>query len=283
MTSKENTQLSPYEQWLAERAKILEGMTDQERSVIELEIRLFITEVFKKAKETPGGAFFKYDPFLENPLIKKYFKIMVTSGDRNIGKSFSLGEQRDKVNRNGGKWILMRNIQDEIIQHVKSELREGEYLEKRKLDVTNFKTADAYLLDEDKEELEIVGHYRDVNTIGKFKSINFPGVKLIAWEEFVSRVKVSDKAAKFVEFVSTVQRYNPDLQIICQSNYVDQSDPFLQLLQVGMEGIDTDVEFVKFSWISGSIQIFIPKGIYKSVGNAETNLGYRLSLENIDI
>ncbi len=268
-------QLSNWEQWKKEREEILQELTDKEREIIEKEIKVEILKIFTKAKNAPDGddlRFFKYKPIRNIPHVKKWFKIMCVTGDRNIGKTTSAERECRDIVSAGKRFIKLRNIQDEVKECVVSD--EEKWLAPNNWSYTNRTSPNIHITGEVEN---IVGYYRDVNTIGKFKSIEFPDVDLILWDEFNTRVAVKDKFQKFVEFVTTVQRHRKNLSVILQANYVDQNDVMLQKLGVGIEKLDKN-EFVKFNWITGSIVILVPKGIYESVGDKKDNLGYRLSL-----
>lgn len=261
-----------YEQWKQERQSVLNLVSESERQLIEAKIKLDIVKTFRKRK----GDFFHYEDILEIPLLKEYFKIIVCTGDRNIGKSYSLRNISTKH-----KFVWMRNQRNELEAQVKSHIDIG-WLENNGWELDGGISSEAIDIVEIMGKKNKVGYYRDVNTIGKYKSIDFPDVDLLAWEEFNSPVTISNKFEKFTTFVSTVQRHRPNLQVILQANYVDNTDEMLTKLGIPIGKLTKD-QFVFFNWITGAINIFIPKGIYKSVSSKKDNLGYRLSLMEHDV
>ncbi|MCS5736447.1 UNVERIFIED_CONTAM: hypothetical protein RF648_18235 [Kocuria sp. CPCC 205274] len=91
-------------------------MSESERQLIEAKIKLDIVKAFRKRK----GDFFHYEDILEIPLLKEYFKIIVCTGDRNIGKSYSLRNISTKH-----KFVWMRNQRNELEAQVKSHIDIG--------------------------------------------------------------------------------------------------------------------------------------------------------------
>lgn len=271
---KENKDVidSAYQKWLDARNEMLIGMTDKERELIENKIKLKILKMFKKRK----GDYFHYSDFVFDSLISQHFNFIVTSGDRNIGKTTSAKSlARDIVNK-GYRFEWMRNIQDEIKMLVKSD--NDNWFSKMGWTYDNLSAPNIYDMND-----KLVGYYRDVNTVGKFKSIEFDNVALTIWDEFNSRVNVGEKFAKFAEHIVTVQRHREKYMCILQANFVSQHDEMLEKLGVGGEKLDNK-NFVKFNWITGALMIFIPSGIYKSVSNdikkKKKNIGYRTSLND---
>lgn len=260
-----------YEQWKNERKKILDLVSLSERELIEAKIKVEIVKMFRKRK----GDFFYYEDLLSSELLRKYFKIIVCTGDRNIGKSTSA-----KRIAEANKWIWLRNQRNELEAQVKSHIDSG-WFESNGWELEGGLTSSSIDVVSTESE-KIIGYYRDVNTIGKFKSIDFPETELIIWEEFNSPVKISNKFEKFATFVSTVQRHRPNMLAILQANYVDNTDEMLTKLGIPITKLSKD-KFVFFNWITGAINIFIPKSIYKSIGEAKDNLGYRLSLNDHDV
>lgn len=258
-----NKGLTSFEKLVAQREELINKHSEKDRLMIEENIRA----AFKAILERRRDDYFNYDDFEEIPNIN-LFPIRTFTSDRNIGKSYSSFKQMQKVNDMGRTWIKMRNNQDEAKASANSDLHN--YFE-NKVTMKGGKNADVYA-----ENGDLLGYYRDINTSAKYKSTDFPNVKLIIWDEFNSRVQVTDKASKFIEFVSTVIRFKKDVTIIAMSNYVNPNDEWLLATQASE---DENKEIV-FNWFSGTINFFIPSGIYKSVGDVTENLGYRLALTN---
>lgn len=275
---KDEKELNLYDKFLKERQEMLDRVPEEERKRIELEINVFLAKLFNENKKK-GNQYFKYDPILENEWIKKYFPIIATAGDRNIGKTTSLKEQYRKKVANGRRFMHLRNINDETIEQVRSD--EEVFLNPMLWENTG--TAKMPVITDMNEN--IVGWYRDINTIAKFKSIEFPKTGIVGYEEFNTEVRVTkDKFRRFSEFVTTLQRHQKDLQVILQANFVSQDDQMLQYLGVGLEKLDNKLCVI--NWITGAIVIFIPKGVYKSTSDdieeKAKYLGYMLALSDFE-
>lgn len=203
--------------WLEERQKMLQSYSKAYMERTELEIKKAILEIWKKRK----GEFFHYEDYFSIEPLKRHFPMITTMGDRNIGKSTSMHRMfRDSVSQ-GKRFMKLRNKNNEMLLTLNSDLDpEKGYL--TLLGLTKGGTKDAPDI-YDAEGEKVVGYYRDVNS-GKFKSIEFPDVDNIGWDEFNSDNN-RNKMANFLQLVTTVQRHRPDLKIITQANYVEQSDP----------------------------------------------------------
>lgn len=256
-------QKTSFEIFLEERAKRLNYLSEDKRKEIELKISIFVTKTFKDIKNSKEEHFFSYEPFLEHPLIKKYFMMYCFTGDRNIGKTTSSKKYASKVVANGKKFMMLRNIDDEVEQQANSD--EEHWWPSNAF----FRGGTSKMPNVENINEEIVGYYRAVNTIGKFKSIEFPDVWLAIYEEFNSEVRMQKgRFRRFSEFITTLQRHNSEMRLILQANYVNQDDEMLQKLGVGLEEI-SPTKLVIFNWITGALIVFIPKGIYKSTSNDE--------------
>lgn len=284
---EENSNL--FNEWIKEREAMLNRVPLKERKRIEKEINVFLKAMFLDAK-TKGGQFFKYKPILENEHIKKHFNIITTAGDRNIGKSTSSHEEMKRVVDAGRRFIMMRNIQDEIKHQIKSD-GNGWMSDYGWLNDASQQSPEIVRIVEDKKKKgkavkQLIGWYRDLNTIGKFKSIEFQETDLLVYEEYNSEViGISDKWRRFSEFITTVQRHNNNLKILMQANYVHQNDVMLQKLGIGLTQLSKD-KYCIINWIVGAIVIFIPKDTYKSTGETleekSNKLGYRTSLADYE-
>lgn len=269
-----------YQRFLEERRALLPEKSEMEH--IEQVIRISILEVFKKnkllsASDDMNVGYFKYQDYFAIDYIKDYFNIIVASGDRNIGKSYSSHEiARDVVSKKK-KFMLLRNIDDEVKAQLSSDTLESGWLTGNGWTYKgNSKSPNIVDINESE-----VGFYRALNTSAKFKSTDFPDTELIIWEEF-NAVKIQDGYEKFVKMLSTIMRHNPNGKAILQANYVDQNDGTLQALGIGSKQL-TKKDFVVFNWEVGAILINIPKGIYRMVSNKKNDLAYRASLAKYDV
>ena len=273
--------LDDYQLYLNERKAMLPG-TKEEREKIEVIVKLQILDIFKEAKIMASGdddnlGYFKYRPFREISYIKDFFPIISVSSDRNQGKSYSSHEEITRVAAMKRRFMMIRNIDDEVKAQIDSDSDQDGWL--TDLGWTNGASAKMpNIIDLHKQ---VVGYYRALNTSSKFKSVDFPKVDLIVYEEF-NEVGISDKYMKFVKFVSSIIRFNPDGWAILQANYVNQQDEMLQALGVGGKQLDVK-DFVIFNWEVGAILVFVPKGIYRKPKDQKKDLAYRTSLGKFDV
>lgn len=269
-----------YQRWIQERKAML-PLTKDERDKIEAVIKLELLKMWKKAKEDANGpdmdkGFFRYEDILSIPYVKDFFNILTANGDRNIGKTYSSRRIARDVVKRGKRWAWIRNIDDEVKAQVVSD--EEKFLApngwahtegtSKAPNITNLKG-------------NIVGYYRPLNTSAKLKSIEFPDVELMVYEEF-NEVVIPHKFLKMVKLASTMQRHEPNFMMILQANYVDQNDEILRSLGVGSKTL-TKEDFVIFNWELGALVINIPKGIYRQPPDKSKDTAYRASLGSYEV
>lgn len=267
-----------YQRFLEERKNIL-VISREEKEKIEAVIKLELLKMWSKAKKLAEGddedlGYFRYEDIYKIPYVSDYFNIVTANGDRNIGKTYSSRRMARDVNKESKRWFWLRNIDDEIEAQVDSDkekfLDPHGWIKDGKKHMPN-------ILD---RQGNLVGYYRALNTSAKLKSIEFPEVDLLVYEEF-NEVKIQHKYMKFIKLLSTIQRQNPKLKAILQANYVDQNDEMLQALGVGMKKL-TKEDFVIFNWEVGALIINIPKGVYRQPKDKKNNTAYRASLATYD-
>ncbi len=285
-----------FQEFLLEKKKML-PYSKAERDRLETVIKFKILKIFEKKKlelesGDPEKGWFKYRDYFNIPELANNFNIYDINGDRNMGKSTSSTEEIDLAVKDNGRFLLMRNIDDEVEAQVGSDLDpEKGWLAKRKwihgsgkAKAPNiFRTWMEFNPKTKQQEMqkELVGWYRPLNTSAKTKSINFPNTKIIVYEEF-NEVVIPHKFLKFVKFASTAIRHEPDVKILMQANYVDQSDPMLQALGLGGKKL-TKKDFVIFNWELGAVIINVPSGIYKTTSDKSKDTAYRASLGDYEV
>lgn len=279
---EEKTLKEDYELFLEERKNLL-PLSEDERNLIEAEIRLGLLNMWKKAKEgamsdDPEAGWFRYEDIYKIPYIDDYFNILTANGDRNIGKSRSSQRiVRDTVS-SGKRFMWIRNIDDEVEAQLISDTAEEGWLTKNGWGYEGKSKSPTIVNLVTEEE---IGWYRPLNTAAKFKSVDFPNTELIVYEEFNEK-PVSHQFYKFVKMVSTIQRHQPKVRVILQSNYVDQWNDMLQSLGIGSKKL-TIRDFVVFNWEIGAIIINIPRGIYRQPKNELQDVAKRASLGKYDV
>lgn len=285
ISSHINNDQDDYNKYLAERKQMLPE-TEEKRKEIEEEITLAVLKIWNAAKkdalsDNEDIGFFKYRPFFENELINKYFKIFGAVGDRNIGKTWSSREEIDDVIARQRRFMILRGIDDEVKAQLTSDMGDDGWLNDRGYDyegelksptiTKTFKNPKTQKI----VSKQTVGYYRPVNTSSKFKSVDFPNVDLMIYEEFPEG-NVQNKFYKLVKLMSTVMRFNTNGRLILQSNYTDQYDDILQSLGLGSRKL-TEKDFIHFNWEVGALIIFIPSGIYRKP-DSKKDIAYRAAL-----
>lgn len=267
-----------YDRFLEERRNIID-IPQEEKDKIEATIKLGLLRMWKQAKKDALGddlnkGYFRYEDVFAIPYVEDHFNIFTANGDRNIGKTWSSRRVARDTVKTEKRWFWLRNIDDEIEAQVDSDkelfLDPNGWLQTGKKHMPN-------IVDQNKN---IIGFYRALNTSAKLKSIEFPEVDLLVYEEF-NEVKIQHKYLKFIKLLSTIQRQNPKLKTILQANYVDQNDDVLQALGMGMKKLSKE-DFVIFNWEVGALIINIPKGIYRQPKDKSKNTAYRASLATFD-
>lgn len=281
MINEKEQLINDYEIWLAERKRVL-PLDSKQRQQVEIIIKQYVLEIFKKSKEfvknrDESGGWFKYRPFLEHPLISKYFMVLVANGDRNMGKSYSSKEEVRRVLDSGSKFMWIRNIDDEVSGQLRSDIEEGGWLTNLGLDYEGSSKMPNII---DKTG-STVGYYRALNTSSKLKSIDYPNTDLMVVEEF-NEGNVSNKFFKLVKLLSTVFRNNPNGKLLLQSNYSTQHDDILQGLGMNAKALQAE-DVLIFNWEIGSIIINIPRGVYHTAINDDKDIAYRASLGEFEV
>lgn len=191
----------------------------------------------KHKKELGELEHYSIIPTIEkNPDCKYYLVI----GERTNGKTFSSleycvdnfiqkGEEFAYVRRFNVdvKASKMKKLFGNLEEHNKiSELSNGEF------NIVEYKSGGFYLGTVNEEgEMEtfpfIMGHVFDLPSMEHFKSLSYPKVTTIIFDEFISRVGyVEGEFVLFMNTISTIVRERANVKIIMLGNTVNQYCPY---------------------------------------------------------
>ena len=259
-----------YEIFLNERQRLLDLVPNN------LEIQAKIIKQLKKNMKASKGDYFDLHDLLNIPEVKKYFQFIAITGDRNIGKTTAMRNYIvSSIVPNNEEYIWLRGKDIEVKTMLPQE--DQVFFRPKGWEYTK----DSGTVWEDKEAKtkkdtsRIIGHYKAVNNIQNLKSVEFPKVSTIFYDEFNTDDTIKDKFTKLVQFITTVERQKKNMQVILAANYISQNDEILLKLGLGQE-YKKKQPLLIFNWIAGAIMWNIPKGHYLNA-KVKNTLGYRLS------
>ncbi len=233
-------------------------------------IRKKLAQNFAKYKD----GYFTSQIFENIPLLKKYFKFYVAITDRNKGKSWNSRRKIERVYLSGKKSILLRNRPMELDKLIASEgftlwLQENNW---------HLKVKDYTIYD----GKNVVCYLRALNDISATKSVDYPGVDLVIYDEFDSNIKIKDKFFKLAHFMTTAGRNNTNLKIYLFSNYENLYDDIFTSLGVDIT-TTSNRQLIHINWIMGSILCYFPTHYFKSGVSVHETLGGKMSLVSPEV
>lgn len=176
-------------------------------------------------------------------LYKEYpgAKYYIIYGERSNGKTSSALEfALENYKRDKEQFVYVRRFGEDIKKKYMSRLF-GSLIErkvisrifKKEFNSINFYNSVFYLENVDNniinEEKEAIGCVLDLNSVDHSKSISFPKVSTIIFDEFISRVGyLTNEFVLFMNIISTVVRERDDITIIMLGNTVNQYCPYFK-------------------------------------------------------
>lgn len=158
----------------------------------------------------------------EEVLKEGYFLNFVTS-PRGAGKSFStLKFVTERATEHGEEFVYIRRQQNELdvaVPTLYSPLLAKGLFEDYEIKNSGISfTANG----------DIIGYYLSISAAHKLKSVGFPKVKYIIFDEFISESKkyISGEVTKFLSLIETIARMRDDIQIICLANQNTIYNPY---------------------------------------------------------
>jgi len=280
--------------WKDEYYRQLEEVKNEIPDEEKLRIETIITAKFKENLKRDGNIYFTSSSLLDILEVNKYFNLFAFLGDRGIGKSYDARAKCVEVSKNNRQFLWIRNNDKTKKAFLKSDgfnvwLNENNWM----VDKSSgriFKYADNVEVvefdskgKEKKTDNEIItcGWIVDMNTIYSQKSIDYPQVDLIIWEEFDDDSEVKELNDKFISFIETVQRDRTDeVKAYFISNFTNPYNDINAMLGNSVDKIYNDSPLV-FDWVVRSITYKIPMGYYKkNRGRNKRSIADRLVLKN---
>ncbi len=214
-----------YEHFESENVRLLSRYPDDVKSKVEKSITKQVKENMKKNKTN----FLNVADLLDIKEIKKYFDAILINGPRAIGKSYSVKHFLLKRFRDHGErfgWI--RNTQEQAVKNLKNDgMFWGDF--GYEISISNRAVVSLHDKDKavnDKNIKDTAGWYIGLSTGKSSKSIDYPGVKWIHFEEYNDGTKNKNQLADFASLASTIFRLRTDGFVIMSSNMISQSNPF---------------------------------------------------------
>lgn len=154
-------------------------------------------------------------------------------GARGRGKSYGAKRLALRKNiKNGDLFIYLRRFKEELISRetffadIQHEFPDWDF----RANGNTFEKASAHSRDDKKRDWETIGYAIALSTSQKQKSIAFPRVKLIIFDEFILEKSalhyLPDEATIFTNFYSTVDRYQDKTTVLFLANSVSISNPY---------------------------------------------------------
>lgn len=182
------------------------------------------------------------------PTLKKYNpQYLMTYGRRSRGKSWSTKETViEEFNKTGRTFVYLRRYSEDLksgnaVRYWDKFVSHGEIerLTHGKYSGIDGRANTYYLTREDDKgrlKKELCGYYLDLNSAERWKSQEFPNVKYIIFEEFITnQVYLDDEPNELQNLVSTIVRDNMDVVVIMLGNAISRVCPYFE--EWGIEDI----------------------------------------------
>lgn len=188
-------------------------------------------------------------------LLRKYPDAIyyIIYGERSNGKTYwALNRALMRYFRYGEQFAYVRRLNEEVKKKQMSELFAGHIMNgalKYKYNTDGWTGIQVisnrfHLVrhtDTKKKTFEVsdspIGYSFDINTAMKWKSVSFPGIKTIIFDEFLSRGGyLVNEFIEFTNLVSTIVRRRDDVKIFMLGNTVNKHCPYFK--EMGLINID---------------------------------------------
>lgn len=181
----------------------------------------------------------KYYDISKISKIKANYKLII--GQRGNGKTYALKKlcidnffNSKKGNRN--EFGLIRRWQDDIKStkavYMFNDMQD--YVAEKYSCKISFKNGTFYAVNVvDEKDKEVMGHIFAVNTGEDYKSIPYPNINLIYFDEFITRDQYAqDEFIKFINLISTIIRHRKDVQIYLLGNTIAKNNPYFDNMHI---------------------------------------------------
>lgn len=168
-------------------------------------------------------------------------------GGRGLGKTYGakklaiknyLKSRREHGADNADMFIYLRRFIEEMkgrnsfFMDIAHEFPDWDF----EVDGQEFKLAPANTRDDKKRPWEVFGYFLPLSTAQKLKSIPYPRVKLIIFDEFIIEKGVvhylPDEANVFNNFYSTIDRWQDKTRVLFLANSVSITNPYFLEYQI---------------------------------------------------
>lgn len=175
----------------------------------------------------------------------------VVFGERSNGKTYSsLDYALENYFRDGSQFAYVRRWGEDVKPSKLSELWSGHIRDKRITELSNgvfdtlsYYNRKFYLATTDPETMEITkcptpfGFVFDIAGMEHYKSVSFPGITTIIFDEFLSRNGyLPNEFILFTNTLSTIIRDRDNVKIIMLGNTVNRFCPYFQ--EMGLRHVD---------------------------------------------
>ena len=187
----------------------------------------------------------KKEYFNTKGMIEKYpnCQFYIVVGQRSNGKSYStLKYLVDEYFKSGNQFMYLRrfdeNVKARMMKNVFSDLEE--YIKSEYNHEILFYNGSWYVIPSDLEKKasngEIIGYAQSINNTEKLKSLAFPKVGFIIFEEFIATMGyITDEVNLLMQIISTVFRDRINGKIFLLGNSISKTSPYTESLGISIK------------------------------------------------